>query len=82
MLGLLENAKGFSVPKNGRIKAGSLIDRIAERGIRLLARYLVEITDDIWIAKLVPPLPIPTPPRKHPISQDLTCLNQCFQRKN
>ncbi len=65
-LGLLEETKGFRVPKNGVIKAWKLIDEIKTRGIFLPARYLVENIDGFWIATLVPPTPAPTTPKKTP----------------
>lgn len=81
MLGLLEDAKGFGVPKNGRIKAESLIERITERGIRIPARYLVEDTDGIWIAKLVPPTPFPPTPKKTPNKPRLNGLKAMLPKK-
>ncbi|MCA1292267.1 hypothetical protein LBW89_04435 [Paenibacillus sp. alder61] len=81
MLGLLEDIKGFGVPKNGRIKAESLIERITERGIRLPARYLVENMDGIWIAKLVPPTPIPAIPKKTPKKPRLNGLKAMLPKK-
>lgn len=65
-LGLLEEKKGFHVPRNGRIKAENLIDKIKERGIRLPARYLVDNINGFWIATLVPPTPVSAIPKNTP----------------
>lgn len=65
-LGLLEEQKGFHIPKNGMIKAQDVIHDITLRGISLPARYIVENIDDLWVATLVPTIPAPTTPKKTP----------------
>lgn len=80
-LSLLEETKGFNVPKNGRIIAENVIDKIKEHGIRLPARYLVDDINGFWIAKLVPPIPTPAIPKKTPKKPRLNGLKAMLPRE-
>ncbi|MNW51344.1 hypothetical protein D3C74_288280 [compost metagenome] len=80
-LGLLEETKGFRVPRNGRVKAGELIDQIKARGVRLPARYLAENINGIWIATLVPPTSLPTIPKKTPNKPRVNGLKTMLPKK-
>ena len=80
-LGLLGVNTGFNVPKNGRIIAENVIDKIKEHGIRLPARYLVDNINGFWIATLVPPTPVPAIPKKTPNKPRLNGLKAMLPKE-
>lgn len=58
-LGLVEcSEKGYRIPKNGRVKDINLVKAIEKRGVSLPAKYMVEKVNDLWVARIVPPIPI------------------------
>jgi len=80
-LGLLEETKGFNVPKNGRVIAENVIHKIKEHGIRLPARYLVDNINGFWIATLVPPTPASAIPKKTPNKPRLNGLKAMLPKE-